>query len=240
MPAKMNRRPDDGGYARGDETRNRILEAAIDVFGEFGFEGASTRVLAMKAQSNMAAIQYYFGSKLDLYLACAEHLADRAADGLRAAFALVDAIDLTSEKPALVEQLCDFFDLQTRYLYDSGETEHWVLFLAREQMAHESAAFDIIHARLTVPMVQRCARVVGAIIGHAEDDEETLLRTSMITSHALVLRINAKSTLRLLGWADLNGERSIRWRKIMREHLRGMLMSATSGPRELSVISLNV
>lgn len=229
MPAKINRRPDDGGYARGDETRNRILEGAIDVFGEFGFDGASTRVLATRAQSNMAAIQYYFGSKLDLYLACAEHLADQAAEGLRDAFALVDAIDLTIEKSALVERLCDFFDLQTRYLYDSGETEHWVLFLAREQMARDSAAFDIIHARLTLPMLLKCARVVGAIIGRPEGDEETLLRTSMIASQTLVLRINAKSTLRLLGWADLNGERSMRWRKIMREHLRGMLMSANSG-----------
>ena len=33
------RRTSAGGYARGDETRQRIIEAAIELFGERGFAG---------------------------------------------------------------------------------------------------------------------------------------------------------------------------------------------------------
>src|SRR5690242_3694147 len=48
---------------RGAETRERLVEAALDVFGRFGFEGATTRQIAKEAKANLAAIVYHFGSK---------------------------------------------------------------------------------------------------------------------------------------------------------------------------------
>src|ERR1700754_2298391 len=76
--AKRLRRPAAGGYARGDETRLRIIEAAIELFGERGFESASTREIAARAGVNAPALQYYFENKEGVYRACAEHLADEA------------------------------------------------------------------------------------------------------------------------------------------------------------------
>ena len=35
----------EGGYQRGEETRARIIEAAVEVFGERGYDGASTRAM---------------------------------------------------------------------------------------------------------------------------------------------------------------------------------------------------
>ena len=60
---KPLRRPLAGGYARGDETRLRITEAAIELFGEYGFDGASTRDIAARAGVNAPALQYYFENK---------------------------------------------------------------------------------------------------------------------------------------------------------------------------------
>ena len=71
------RRPADGGYARGDETRARIISAALDVFGTHGFGGASTRMLAERAGVTLPALHYYFDSKEGVYLACAEHIAEQ-------------------------------------------------------------------------------------------------------------------------------------------------------------------
>lgn len=45
------------------DKREHILNAAERVFGEMGYEGASTRHLASEAGVNMAMINYYFGSK---------------------------------------------------------------------------------------------------------------------------------------------------------------------------------
>jgi AcrR family transcriptional regulator len=42
---------------------DRILDAAEDVFGEFGFAGASMRHIVQRARVNLATVYYYFGSK---------------------------------------------------------------------------------------------------------------------------------------------------------------------------------
>ena len=52
-----------GAYARGEDARRRILEAALEMFATVGYEGTSTRHLAERAGVNLPAIQYYFGSK---------------------------------------------------------------------------------------------------------------------------------------------------------------------------------
>src|SRR5690606_6633816 len=61
--------------ARGDLTRQKLLQAAIEVFGIQGFDGTTTRALARAAGVNLQAIPYYFGGKEKLYLAVAEHIA---------------------------------------------------------------------------------------------------------------------------------------------------------------------
>src|SRR6185312_1309491 len=74
-PVKRLRRPPAGGYARGDETRERIIDAAVKLFGERGFAAASTRDIATAAGVNAPALQYYFENKEGLYQACAEFIA---------------------------------------------------------------------------------------------------------------------------------------------------------------------
>src|SRR5215468_2096555 len=43
--------------------RERILEAAEQVFGDAGFAGASLRAIVRRARVNLATVYYYFGSK---------------------------------------------------------------------------------------------------------------------------------------------------------------------------------
>ena len=73
------RHPSDGGYARGEETRARIIATALRVFGEQGYLQASTRGIAADASVNPPALQYYFGSKEGLHRACAQHIIDRVS-----------------------------------------------------------------------------------------------------------------------------------------------------------------
>lgn len=65
------------GHKRGQETRQRILEEACIVFGEKGFRDATHAEICRRAGSNVAAINYYFGSKEELYRAVFEHLLQR-------------------------------------------------------------------------------------------------------------------------------------------------------------------
>lgn len=65
---------------RGQETRQRILEEACKVFGEKGFRDATHTEICSRAAANVAAINYYFGTKESLYRAVFEHLSVRAED----------------------------------------------------------------------------------------------------------------------------------------------------------------
>jgi len=47
--------------------RERLLDAAEELFCEHGFEGASIRDIAASADCNIASVNYYFGGKEKLY-----------------------------------------------------------------------------------------------------------------------------------------------------------------------------
>ena len=56
------------GAKKGDETQDRIVEAALDTLKEEGFQGATARSIAKRGDFNAALIYYYFGSVNELLL----------------------------------------------------------------------------------------------------------------------------------------------------------------------------
>ena len=52
-----------------EHPRQKLVLAALKLFAEKGFEGASTRDIADAAGANISAIRYYFGDKAGLYRA---------------------------------------------------------------------------------------------------------------------------------------------------------------------------
>jgi AcrR family transcriptional regulator len=60
-----------------EETRDRIVEAALEAFAERGFLGASTRDIAQRADTNQGLITYHFKSKDELWRAAADRIFDR-------------------------------------------------------------------------------------------------------------------------------------------------------------------
>lgn len=61
-----------GKSKRGEEVRERILTAALECFGAFGFEGTSTRAVAERADVTHTLVLYHFQSKDQLWIATME------------------------------------------------------------------------------------------------------------------------------------------------------------------------
>jgi AcrR family transcriptional regulator len=51
-----------------DTTRDRIIEAAGEIFAEKGFDATTVRDICQQAEANVAAVNYYFGDKQRLYV----------------------------------------------------------------------------------------------------------------------------------------------------------------------------
>jgi AcrR family transcriptional regulator len=80
----------------GEQSRERLLRAALELFADHGFAKTSTREIAEAAGTNIAAISYYFGDKAGLYRAVfSEPMGDPAEDIARfadPALPLADAL----------------------------------------------------------------------------------------------------------------------------------------------------
>jgi len=57
-----------------DNTKAKLLKAAISVFGTHGFNGGSVRQIASVADTNIGAIKYHYGSKENLWKEAITHL----------------------------------------------------------------------------------------------------------------------------------------------------------------------
>ena len=57
-----------------DATRERILAAALDLFSELSFEGATTRAIAARAGVTQPLLNYHFSSKDELWRAAVDGL----------------------------------------------------------------------------------------------------------------------------------------------------------------------
>jgi len=55
-------------------TRERVLEAAAEVFSQKGFQAATVREICSAAGANLAAVNYHFRDKVSLYHAALEHV----------------------------------------------------------------------------------------------------------------------------------------------------------------------
>ena len=65
------------GEGRADETRARLVAAAMRRFGLYGYEATSLRAVVAEAGQNISSVKYHFGSKEGLFDACVRAAAAR-------------------------------------------------------------------------------------------------------------------------------------------------------------------
>jgi AcrR family transcriptional regulator len=225
---KRLRRPSAGGYVRGDETRLRIIEAAIELFGEHGFDGASTRDIAARAGVNAPALQYYFENKEGVFRACAEYIADDAWQNFEPVIAHATGV-LSGE--ADTETLIDAFVRIQEVIADrmfvkakACGASNQRLFFAREQAGHEpSVASEIMTRRLRKPLNDVGAQLIARITGMAVDDPVTLIRLLSLHGQLLMFHVAPRSTLGLLGWTEIDAEKGELLKTTVRDQTRILL-----------------
>ena len=237
LAEKHPRRPKKGGYARGDETRLQIVETALDMFGQGGFEKTSTRAIADRAGVNLGSITYYFGSKKGLYRACAEHIATYGEKASEALLAEIEKAvsDQKLRRADLLALLRSYVAATTEQLVSKHDPQSWLLFMDREQ-TNPAIASDIVYRRVTQPLVHALAGLVGRIIGRSATDPETVIRTLAIVGQLIVFRRMRIGALRALGWPDFQSKRGSTLKEVLWDQIESGLEtgSESGGTRDLA------
>ena len=114
-----------------DTTRERIAEAAGEIFAERGFEGTTVRDICQRAGANIAAVNYYFGDKQQLYVEAV----------VRAHRWRMEQASLPewSETTTAETKLADFIKTFIRRVL-TGPDDTWHTKLVMREMAHPTAA----------------------------------------------------------------------------------------------------
>ncbi|HEY6395116.1 MAG TPA: CerR family C-terminal domain-containing protein [Candidatus Binataceae bacterium] len=205
---------------RGDETRQRLIDAALRIFGEHGFEGASTRMIAEEAGANLAAIPYYFGGKEGLYRAAAQFIVDRAT---REVIPVVNKIDEALKKGRLPRHatlglLHELLDRFSDFVLGSEEADDWSCFVMREQM-QPGAAFEILYEGVMRRTSEACANLLALLLRQRQDDPKIMVRALAILGQIVVFRIAQTTALRVLGWKDFSAQRLKLIQSVVSENL---------------------
>jgi AcrR family transcriptional regulator len=143
-------------------TRQRLLEAAGEVFAERGFRGACVRDICQKAQANIAAINYHFGNKERLYAAVLRHTYETALRKYPPTLGL-------SEPAGPQERLFAFVHSLLLRVLDSGRPAWHGKLMVRE-MAETTAAFNEIIQEMIEPIFERLKGIVAELVPSVSTD----------------------------------------------------------------------
>jgi len=217
--APSNRKSTDD---RGDATREKLLTTSIDVFGRYGFDGATTRMLSEAAGVNQQAIPYYFGGKEGLYIAAAEHIGSAIAahistlrERTRSRLAEAETAGAPIGREEARSLLAEI--LQTvAMLFISRESEPWARFLIREQM-EPTEAFKRVYGGVMKPMLEVVGRLVAILLGDEPGSQHVRLRTLALIGSVMVFRVAHAAVLAQLEWNSIGPEEAEIIRGLARE-----------------------
>jgi len=147
-------------------TRDRILEAAGELFAESGFRGATVRMICELARVNVSAIKYHFGGKEELYSEVLKYWHDFAIKKYP------PLLGVAEDSPP-EDQLRAFVRSLLFRLLDKGKPAWFGKLMARE-MAEPTRAFDHMVKEVMRPLIRLLASIVQRIVGNPVSEMEIL------------------------------------------------------------------
>ncbi len=204
--------------SRGEQAKNQLIAAAIAQFGEFGLH-ATTRDIAAQAGQNIAAITYYFGSKEDLYMACAQWIADFISHNFRPH--VLSAMQLLEQPQPDKKAIRELIHGACRHmcqLLTSDETLNLSKFISREQLS-PTAAYALIHQQVIAPMHDHLTMLIGVYTGRNPLDTESILHTHALLGEILSFRLGRETILLRTGWARFDSTNVAQIGNVISNHI---------------------
>jgi AcrR family transcriptional regulator len=151
---------------RAADTRERLLQAALEVIAEQGYEAATIREICRRASANVAAVHYHFGDKKQLYLAIFENVFELLRRR-RTSFLPADA-------PAEERLRIYIRALFEEIFYCDGNLERCAQLSAiyMREMSRPTELLDEIIAEHLQRDAEELYSIVGALLGAENDAEE--------------------------------------------------------------------
>ncbi len=114
-----------------DSMKAKILTAARKIFGEYGFHGTTTRMIAKAVNIDISTLYYHWGEKGDLYEAVIRDINDGMGQKLIEVEKIIKGRPLAERIEVAIEELAD-------YLFEHPEISNLTLFRYFTKTRHGS------------------------------------------------------------------------------------------------------
>lgn len=154
-----------GSTKSSEKTRERLVEAAGQLFAEKGFNGVTVRDIVQNAETHLSALNYHFRSKEALYRE-----------------ALLTACTKASFSPKNREELLQFEPYEALYTiineslkwHDQRPVKNWENDIIVRECWEPSSIFGEVVEKYFKPQVRFMAEIIGKIAGKPPDDPKVL------------------------------------------------------------------
>ena len=163
------------GETASPATRSRLIAAAGEIFAAQGYQKSTVREICSRAGANIAAVNYHFGDKTELYLAVIRESIGAAIEDGRALAATSSPEDQLS---ALISAMLGKMSADAR-------RPGWHFRIMAHEMVAPTAVFARVVDEVIGPQYQRLRRIIAKIIGASPDSERTRLAAHSVIGQVL-------------------------------------------------------
>lgn len=178
-----------------DSTKERLLNEGESLFARKGYDAVSVREITTAAECNLAAVNYHFGNKQNLYLEVFRARWVPRAKLLRECFERSLAAQHPLSPTAVVRALAQAF--LEGPLTDEERLRHGQL-MARE-MAQPTKAFDHVAEHIMRPFFKKLADTLGSLLPVRLEEERMMLIILSILGMVLYFNFARVAVSRMTG-----------------------------------------
>jgi len=189
----------DTGSSR-ERTRAALIETGLRLFGQYGFDATSTRMIAAEAKANIGSIAYHFGGKEGLRDACAQHIVGMV-QGVATPL-LAAAATAAKDRDAATALLHRVLDRMIRFIVADPQAGLVVQFVLRE-MTLPTPALDIVYAGVFKPVHRTLCELWAGATGAESESEATRIDVFTMIGQVVYFRVGREAVLRRMEWQTI-------------------------------------
>jgi len=185
-----------GEHDHPTETQVRIIEAAGEIFADSGYNHTTVRAICVRAHVNVAAINYHFGNKKNLYLATLKYWRKKTFEKYP-----FDPTDFTTGTPE--ERLGAFVRTFLLRVLDEGEGSRFIRLMTQE-LIRPTSGLDLMVEETVRPLFTFLSTAVRQFFTDPVSDNTVNLCCLSIAGQVFQLYVGRHMIRRLLNRESLN------------------------------------
>lgn len=207
-------------------SRKKIINSAIALFANKGFDSTSTRAICKHAGVNLSLIPYYFGNKEGLYTNIIESIVNFGLLSLQEEIAKAQKAHLLN-KDEKIELYRALLEKYVNFLYSENVPNSFIILMIKEQTVSHTKFSDIYSQKIKI-FYGALKRTLASILDKKENDKTITFEVFSLIGQILGLKLMDRATLDSLGQDFYNLEDSKKIKRIALSYIDSSIEKLTT------------